>query len=114
MMKARPRCYPAALPRENRMTNRRVGWLAALCLLGTSLQAADDVPLGRLPRTVTPEHVSLELRMDPEAEGFSGRTRIDVSVNEATDVIWLHGRHLDFDKATITTAGGEEIPLKVE
>ena len=96
------------------MTNRRAGWLVALGLLGTCAQAADEVPLGRLPRTVTPEHVAIELRMDPKAEGFSGRARIDVSVNEATDVFWLHGRHLDFDKATITTASGEEIPLKVE
>jgi alanyl aminopeptidase len=95
------------------MTNRRVGWLAAFCLAGC-VQAADEVPLGRLPRTVTPEHVAIELRMDPQAEGFSGRTRIDVDINEVTGVIWLHGRHLDFDKATITLAGGEEIPLKVE
>ena len=95
------------------MRNRR-SWLLSLACLCVAAQAADEVPLGRLPRTVTPEHVALELRMDPREEGFSGKTRIDVSVNEATDVIWLHGRHLDFDKASITLASGEEIPLKVE
>ena len=56
------------------MSNRRVGWLAALWLAG-SVHAAEDVPLGRLPRTVTPEHVAIELRMDPKADGFSGRTQ---------------------------------------
>jgi len=89
-------------------------WLVSLCCLCIAAQAADDVPLGPLPRTVTPERVALELRMDPREEGFSGRTTIDVTVNEATDVIWLHGRKLDFEKATVTTADGEEIPLKVE
>ena len=89
-------------------------WLISLACLCFAAQAAGEVPLGRLPRTVTPEKIALELRMDPRSEGFSGKTRIEVRVNEATQVIWLHGRRLDFDKATITTAEGEEIPLKVE
>ena len=63
------------------MSIRLASLLCALGMLGP-LQAADEVPLGRLPRTVTPEHVAIELRMDPAAEGFSGRTRIDVSITD--------------------------------
>lgn len=91
-----------------------VTWLLAVACLWATAQAADDVPRGRLPRTVTPEHVALELRMDPRQAGFSGKTFIDVTIHQATDVIWLHGRKLEFDKASVRLPGGEEIPLQVE
>lgn len=93
---------------------------AVACLLLLALAVAaradapnDPVPLGPLPRSVVPEHYTLELRMDANAETFSGKVAIDVSVNEAVDTIWLHGRHLDIDSATLTGADGEQLPLKV-
>lgn len=92
--------------------------VACLLLLAFALAARaetpnDAVPLGPLPRSVTPEHYTLELRMDANADAFSGKVAIDVSVDEAVDTIWLHGRHLDIDSATLTGTDGEQLPLKV-
>lgn len=76
--------------------------------------APDTVPRGPLPRSVVPEHYALELRLDPDAERFSGRVGIDVDVREAVDTFWLHGRDLAIDSATLTMADGETLPLKID
>ncbi len=96
------------------MFHRRARLLAVLLSWVGVVGAGDEVPLGRLPRTVVPERYGIELRMDPHEEGFRGRTTIDVNVAQATEVIWLHGRGLQFDKAALRTGSGEEIPLRVE
>lgn len=83
-------------------------------LLLAGIAHATDVPLGQLPRTVVPQHYTLELRMDPRAKVFSGKVSIDVEVTEQTDTIWLHGRNLEIDVASLTTASGEALPLKTE
>lgn len=85
--------------------------IALACTTGAKEPDA-SVPLGQLPRSVTPEHYTLELRMDANADAFSGKVTIDVSINDAVDTIWLHGRHLDIDSATLTGADGEQLPLK--
>lgn len=83
---------------------------AALCAAGAARAA--DVPTGPLPRTVVPELVSLELRLDPRQQRFSGSTRIDASVAEPTDVVWMHGRGLKIDSATAVLDGDLRIPLQ--
>ena len=73
--------------------------------------AVDAVPVGRLPRTVVPSHVALELRIDPAQTRFSGKVRMDVKVAEATRTIWMHGRDLTILRATITPGHGSSQQL---
>ena len=51
----------------------------------------------RLPRHVLPRRYDLELVVDPERSGFSGRVRIEVEVIEATDRITLNSLDLRSD-----------------
>ncbi|MBB5209448.1 M1 family metallopeptidase [Chiayiivirga flava] len=93
---------------------RAAAVLLSLCL-AIAVHASDavsEVPLGPLPRSVVPERYALELRLDADAEDFSGKVAIDVAVNDAVDTLWLHGRNLEIDSATLTTADGETLPLK--
>ena len=54
-----------------------------------------ELPEGQLGNAVVPTRYQLELKIDPTQERFSGVVAIDVTVNEARDEIWLHGKHLD-------------------
>ena len=73
---------------------------ALVASLGVA-HAADNtgVPKGPLPRTVVPTLVSLELKLDPKQANFTGTTRIEAQVSEATDAFWMHGRDLKISKA---------------
>ena len=75
--------------------------------------AAAEVPTGRLPRNVLPLQVHLALRIDPAQPRFGGEVRLDVQVAAATRTIWLHGRHLNLTRATLTQAGAAPQPLAV-
>ncbi len=76
--------------------------------------APSDVPTGRLPRDVEPRETALELKLDPRKQRFEGRTRIAVDVKKSGDTLWLHGRDLTIESASITADGGEQLPLKAE
>lgn len=95
------------------MRSIRPTLLASALLLATGLAHAADpaVPKGPLPRTVVPSLVKLELKLDPKQERFSGTTRIEAKVAEATDTIWMHGRDLKIAKAEAVVAGGKRIAL---
>jgi alanyl aminopeptidase len=86
---------------------------AAAGLVHAQQPPAHDVPKGPLPRTVVPSLVKLELKLDPKQERFSGHTRIEASVAEATDTIWMHGRDLKIAKAE-AVVGERRIPLTAE
>ncbi|MEO6365660.1 MAG: M1 family metallopeptidase, partial [Luteimonas sp.] len=73
--------------------------------------SASEVPTGRLPRTVVPSLVQLELKLDPKQANFSGTTRIQARVSEATNVVWMHGSDLKIGKAEAVVAGGKRIAL---
>lgn len=88
--------------------------LTLACAPSFADAASDTVPRGPLPRSVLPERYDLELRLDPDAERFSGRVAIDVDVRNAVDTFWLHGRDLAIDSASLTTADGETFPLKID
>ncbi|MDQ3229444.1 MAG: M1 family peptidase, partial [Pseudomonadota bacterium] len=87
--------------------------LLATALLAAAgiVHAADEVPTGRLPRTVVPSLVQLELKLDPKQANFSGTTRIQAKVSEPTNVVWMHGSDLKIGKAEAVVAGGKRIPL---
>ena len=78
------------------------------------IQAASDraekraSPQGQLPDTVVPHHYSLNLRIDPEQDSFTGSVTIDVEVHKPVRQLWLHGERirpltvqLHTDKASI-------------
>lgn len=98
------------------MRSIRPTLLASALLFATGLAHAADatVPRGPLPRTVVPSLVKLELKLDPKQERFSGTTRIEAKVAEATDTIWMHGADLKIGKAEAVVAGGKRIALKAE
>ena len=99
------------------MTVFRRTALACALMLATAAPAfaADTaVPKGPLPRTVVPSLVQLELQLDPKQERFSGVTRIEAEVKEATGTIWMHGRDLDLKQITALLPGGKRIALKSE
>lgn len=98
------------------MRSIRPTLLASALLFATGLVHAADpsVPRGPLPRTVVPSLVKLELKLDPKQERFSGTTRIEAKVAEATDTIWMHGADLKIGKAEAVVAGGKRIALKAE
>jgi alanyl aminopeptidase len=60
----------------------------------------------RLPEDTHPLAESIELRIDPRQERFSGVVDIEVRLDRARAVVWLHGKDLRVSSATITPEGG--------
>ncbi len=88
--------------------------LLLLLILPVLALAADEIPEGRLPQHVVPEHYDLTLTIVPESESFSGETRIRVRVSEAVDHIWLHARNMDMQETSITLENGETLTVDYE
>lgn len=59
----------------------------------------------RLPRTIVPSHYDLHLNVDPNKEGFSGKEKIVVNVENITSHIIIHSHLLNVTKATVTKKG---------
>jgi len=70
----------------------------------------DAIPHAQLPGNVVPQSYRVDMKMDPDAEGFSGVVEIDVEILKPTDKIWLHGKHMTVSSAT-AMIGGEQKPL---
>ncbi|HVK88579.1 MAG TPA: M1 family metallopeptidase [Kofleriaceae bacterium] len=66
----------------------------------------DTSPIGRLDARAVPVGYELALDLDPAAEGYTGEVAITVDVARPLRVIWLHGRDLVIDRATVTAADG--------
>ena len=75
---------------------------------------AEATPLGRLPSDVRPIHYDLELEIVPKGKQFRGEVGIDVKLERARSVIWLHGNGIRADKTSVTPAGGEAIEARYE
>src|SRR6185503_19993280 len=67
--------------------------------------APEPVPLGPLPADVHLTQQSLRLEIDPKASSFTGATRIGVHLDHPRTTIWLHGRNLVVQTATIESGG---------
>jgi alanyl aminopeptidase len=67
-------------------------------------------PAGQLPTDVTPLAYRLDLKTDPDAEGFSGTVAIDVSLTAPHARIWLHSVEQDILGAKAVLDNGTEIP----
>ncbi len=73
-----------------------------------------EMPLGQLPSDVVPTHYDLNLRIIPEEDSISGRVRIDVDVQAATDTIWLHGDGLIVSEAKVVADNGAAVAAQYE
>jgi alanyl aminopeptidase len=73
-----------------------------------------EVPVGRLDGSVEPTRYSIELRIDPSQDGFSGIVSIDISIKKTTDAIWLHGKHLDVSEVYLIDGGGNRVEASYE
>ncbi|HBK45198.1 MAG TPA: aminopeptidase [Xanthomonadaceae bacterium] len=85
----------------------------SLCC-GTALAQSPDeaVPTERLPAWAVPVHYALALKVDPEQKDFGGTARIRFALKQASDHVWLHGKQLAVDKATLTGAGGKPMAVR--
>ena len=71
---------------------------------------ADEAPPAlRLPSDTRPLAEAIALRIDPRQDRFSGAADIDVTLERARGVIWLHGRDMHVTEATVTPANGAPI-----
>jgi len=59
----------------------------------------DEIPHAQLPGNVVPQSYRVDMKMDPDAEGFSGVVEIDVEILKPTDKIWLHGKNMTVSSA---------------
>jgi alanyl aminopeptidase len=74
---------------------------------GAQRACADEVPTGKLPADAQPLGYTLNLKIDPRAERFSGQVHIRVKLAKPSDHVWLHAREIDIAKAEVTDAAGK-------
>ena len=74
-----------------------------------SPQSGSEPPVAQLGERIAPVRYQIELRIDPSQETFAGNVAIDLSINEASDSLWLHGKNLDVSEVYLTTGDGERI-----
>lgn len=68
-----------------------------------------EPPVARLGDAVVPTRYQIELKIDPTQDWFSGAVTIDVSIGEAGDSIWLHGKNLDVSEVFLTDSHSNRI-----
>lgn len=91
---------------------RKLLLLAASALVMPSLAMAQDsnLPTGKLPDTATPQAYRLALTVLPSRDRFTGHAEIDVTLNKAADMVYMHGRDLDVTSAS-ASVGGKTFPV---
>ncbi len=62
-------------------------------------------PVFKLPDDVVPVKHTIELRIDPGEETFSGRAKIDVKLESKQSTIWLNGRDLTIAESSVVANG---------
>ncbi|MBW4332073.1 M1 family metallopeptidase [Stakelama sp. CBK3Z-3] len=83
---------------------------SALILPSAALAQDATLPTGKLPDTATPQAYRLDLTVLPSEDRFSGHAEIDVTLNDAARMVYMHGRDLNVTKAS-ATAGGKTFPV---
>jgi cytosol alanyl aminopeptidase len=75
---------------------------------------ADPIPPRglHLPRTALPTKYAVELDVRTDETKLSGAVTIDLTLDSATDVVWLHGRNLAVRDAHFEV-GGQMLPARV-
>jgi len=75
---------------------------------------SSEAPVGRLGNSVVPNRYSIELKIDPSQERFSGEVTIDISLNEPRDTIWLHGKNLDIAEVYLIDSHSNRVEASYE
>ncbi|MEP1230617.1 MAG: M1 family metallopeptidase [Litorimonas sp.] len=73
---------------------------------------SNDVPHAQLSGNVVPQEYRVDMRMDPDEDGFSGTVEIDVNIQNPTDKIWLHGKEMSVSSAIAVGPNGQETALQ--
>jgi alanyl aminopeptidase len=68
---------------------------------------------GRLPSDVRPISYALSLDVDPSLPRFSGQVDIDIALDKARSVVFLHGKGLTIQHAQAFQANGSNTPIAV-
>jgi len=77
--------------------------------LATTTKAADIVPQAQLGDNITPLKYTLDFKIDPREDGFTGLTLIDIDIKKPTQKIWLHGKNLKITNAVAIAPDGRKI-----
>ncbi|MEO7093519.1 MAG: M1 family metallopeptidase, partial [Polyangiales bacterium] len=75
---------------------------------------AEAPPTVRLPADVRPIRYGLVLEIVPSRDRFSGTVDIEVQLDKARDVVWLHGAGLTAKVATVTPQDGAAVAARYE
>jgi puromycin-sensitive aminopeptidase len=65
----------------------------------------------RLPRTVTPSHYAIELRLDPDAPTFDGTEDVAIMVHEPVTEIALNGKDLTVHAGAVIADDGTSVEI---
>jgi len=71
---------------------------------------SDVIPHAQLSGNVVPQAYRLDMKMDPDAKGFSGVVEIDVEIQKPTTRIWMHSKHMTVSSVA-AVIDGTETPL---
>ncbi len=71
-------------------------------------------PLAQLAKTVVPTRYGIELAIDPSKDAFTGKVVIDITLKEAQDAIWLHGKNLKVSEVYLTGPESKRIDATYE
>ncbi|MSQ92289.1 MAG: M1 family peptidase [Gammaproteobacteria bacterium] len=89
--------------------------IAVLAACQPSTTVRDSAPpVGQLGKTVAPTRYGIELSIDPSRDTFSGKVVIDITLKEAQDAIWLHGKNLQVSEVHLTDADSDRIDALYE
>ncbi|MEE9271721.1 MAG: M1 family metallopeptidase [Robiginitomaculum sp.] len=78
-------------------------------ITSANIYVESEIPQGPLGDNVVPTHYSLDFKMNPREDGFSGLTQIEVDIKKPTTKIWMHGKHLTVTGAKVKLADGTDI-----
>lgn len=90
--------------------------LTALCLLVSCASPAqrEPAPTGRLPVDTRPLGYRLELEIDPAKPRFAGRVEIEIELDRARSVVWLHALDLAVSTAYAELEDGRRVAVAFE
>ncbi|HEX4480123.1 MAG TPA: M1 family metallopeptidase [Rudaea sp.] len=85
----------------------RLGFLLLATATPFAFAADEVVPTGKLPDDVAPVAYTLNFKIDPREEKFSGKTTIRIKLAKPSDHVWLHGEGLTVSNVAVTDAAGK-------
>ncbi|HEX4168826.1 MAG TPA: M1 family metallopeptidase [Bryobacteraceae bacterium] len=99
--------YPTSIGRRVAFSLRTASAaLGCLCLaLSAQPQTPDQPPVLRLPGNVAPESYQVQLKLDPDQTGFTGKIAIKLDVKQPVQTIWLNATGIEVSRATLSNRG---------